>query len=109
MLDETTNWFHAPIPITGNPTLIEVLVEFSTSWPQLTSAWVQEGGFGASRVAVNTNAPVVNIVGAEYTFRFPNINQQVDRGICVSVAFTTMGPSLGPGDITFYAAGAILA
>lgn len=109
MLDERTNWFHAMIPVVGSPQLNEVLVEYSTSWPQLVSAWVQEGGFAANRMAVNTNTPQISQVGSDYTFTFPNINRQVDRGITVSVAFTTIGSGLGPGDITFFAAGAVFA
>jgi hypothetical protein len=109
MLDERTNWFHAIIPVTDVQQLNEVRVEYSTSWPLLTSAWVQEGSFGSSRMAVNTNSPVFNAVGSDYTFIFANINRQVDRGLCISLAFTTVGAGLGAGDITFYAAGAIFA
>lgn len=109
MLDERTNWFHAPIPVEGSRQLREVRVEYSSSWPRMTSAWVQEGAFSANRTAVNTNTPQINQVGSDFTFVFPNINRQVDRGVTVSVAFTTVGSGLGPGDITFFAAGAIFA
>jgi len=109
MLDEKTNWFHATIPVAGSQQLSEVRVEYSSSWPVMTSAWVQEGAFSSNRMAVNTNTLQISQVGQDFTFIFPNINRPVDRGICVSVAFTTMGPGLGPGDITFFAAGAIFA
>jgi hypothetical protein len=105
MRDERTNWFHAMIPVVGQQQLNEARVEFSSSWPAVTSAWVHEGRRGMA----NTNAPVINTVGSDSIFSFPNINQNVDRGICISLAFTTVGSGLGPGDIIFFGAGAIFA
>jgi hypothetical protein len=107
MRDQRTNFFHAPSPVTGAHTLQAVRVEFATTFPNLIEVWVHQG-----RSFVTTmSRPNLDIVGdtADFaTLRVLNIGQNVNRGICVSVAFTTLPPELLGGEIRFFGAGADL-
>ncbi|GAA1273414.1 hypothetical protein GCM10009677_28250 [Sphaerisporangium rubeum] len=105
MLDEKQNYFHAPVPVTGQPQLLEVRVEFSSTYPRVFQAWVHAAG----RVVAQTDAPVVNNIGGESIFVLGGINRPVNRGLCISLGFTTQGQGLGPGEINFRAAGAVFA
>ena len=103
--DERTNWFHAAIPAVGQQQLKDVKVEFWSTFANLTSAWVHSGRNGL----FNISPPgFTSLPGEEFSIMtLSNINQQASRGLCVSVAFTTVGPGLGPGQIRFYGAGAV--
>jgi hypothetical protein len=106
MRDQRRNYFHAMIPVTGQHTLQAVRVEFSTLFPRLEEVWVHQG-----RTLVANTGPPLDIVGDTAVFatvRLLNINQTVNRGICVSLGFTTQPPELLGGEIRFYAAGAEL-
>jgi hypothetical protein len=104
MRDESVNFFHVTIPVMGQQTLQEVRVEYSTLSPRLMEVYVHEGG---SRV-INTSNPQTSGNLSDFAvFSLVGINQVVDRGICVSLAFTTQGADLGPGEVRFYGAGAV--
>jgi hypothetical protein len=105
MKDETDNWFHSMIPVVGQQQLREVRAEFSSTFPRLVSAHVHAGGTSVTF----TDAPQVTSTGTFSVFSLPNINQQVSRGLCISLGFTTKGVGLGPGTISFFGAGAIFA
>lgn len=106
--DERQNFFHVTIPVVGQPRLREVRVEFSSTFPDLTEVWVHSGS-----TRVNDNPSVFKETSAGpssvTTVAVENINKTVDRGICISLGFTTVGGGLGQGEISFYGAGAIFA
>jgi len=104
MRDERRNFFHATIPVTGQQTLREVRVEYASSFPDLVEAWVHHGG---SFVAATDSPSISGVVRRFATFSLGGINQEVNRGICVSLAFSTQGIGLGQGEVQFFAAGAV--
>jgi hypothetical protein len=109
MRDERQNFFHITIPVVGQPQLREVRVELSSTFPDLTEVWVHAGGTRVnddSTVFKETTPAGPNSIT---TVTVENINKTVDRGICISLGFTTVGGGLGQGEISFYAAGAIFA
>ena len=105
MRDERTNWFHATIPVTGIVMIDQVRVEFWSTYPRVTSAWVHSGREGLFNI---NNPQITSLPNDDFSFiTLDNINRQASRGLCVSIAFTTEGVGLGPGQIRFYSAGVV--
>jgi hypothetical protein len=125
MRDERVNSFHTTIPVTGASDLVEVRIEVGFRSipiaadlyePSLERMAISDG----RKFLVSTASPTISMLpslGSVLDDAVPgrqvsvgNIQQQVTRGICVSLEFSTVGPHyVGPGEVWFYSAGALFA